>query len=302
MDQNGQDKQNTNPFAGAMKSATEFWEPIFKMWSSPLTNAAQFGAAGEGAKGSSPQEQWQNAMFKSWQTLLSTFPTFDVMGSAPEGSIPANDTFRILRSGWEGYFKLYNQWLKGVGKSAQPGMSDDLKSSYPEFIQTWMEIYEREIQPVLNAPQIGLTRFYQERMNQFVDKFTIYQTALTEFIHLLCVPVEKSLRSMEEKIEALSKEGKLSGNFQDYYNMWIKALEGQYMTLFKSPEYLQAMSRALGAVQEFNASRSELLSDLLQFLPIPTNKDMDELYKELYSLKKKVKELSARLEATPLLS
>jgi hypothetical protein len=31
-------------------------------------------------------------------------------------------------------------------------------------------------------------------------------------------------------------------------------------------------------------------------MPIPTNKDMDELYKEIYLLKKKVRELSRKLD------
>jgi len=34
----------------------------------------------------------------------------------------------------------------------------------------------------------------------------------------------------------------------------------------------------------------------MQSLPIPTNKDMDELSKELYLLKKKVRELEKKLE------
>jgi polyhydroxyalkanoate synthesis regulator phasin len=34
----------------------------------------------------------------------------------------------------------------------------------------------------------------------------------------------------------------------------------------------------------------------LQNLPIPTNKDMDELYKDLYILKKRVKELERKVK------
>ena len=68
------------------------------------------------------------------------------------------------------------------------------------------------------------------------------------------------------------------------------------MTLFKSPEYLQTLSRTLSTVAEFRTAQQEMLVDAMKSLPIPTNKDMDDLYKEFYLLKKKVKELEKKLE------
>ena len=94
---------------------------------------------------------------------------------------------------------------------------------------------------------------------------------------------------MGEKFQELSKEGDLSENFKDHYNMWIKILEGHYMTLFQSPEYTRTLSKALNSAEDFILARQELLDDALKTFHIPTEKDMDELYKELYLLKKKVK-------------
>jgi class III poly(R)-hydroxyalkanoic acid synthase PhaE subunit len=146
------------------------------------------------------------------------------------------------------------------------------------------------------VPQVGLTRLYQERANDAVDKFAQYQTAIAEFLNMLNTPVEKSLRVMEEKLVEMSKEGKLPENFKDYYNMWIKVLEGHYMTLYKTPEYVECLGRTMNAVQDYKAAREKVLVDLLQVLPIPTNRDMDDLYKEFYVLKKKVKEMAKKIE------
>ena len=38
-----------------------------------------------------------------------------------------------------------------------------------------------------------------------------------------------------------------------------------------------------------------VLTELLEFLPIPTNKEMDELYRDLYTLKKQVKESAKKI-------
>jgi polyhydroxyalkanoate synthesis regulator phasin len=71
-------------------------------------------------------------------------------------------------------------------------------------------------------------------------------------------------------------------------------LEGHYTALLKSPAYLQSLCRTLSTVQDLKIAQHRLLTDFLQTLPIPTNKDMDEVYKELYTLKKRVNELTKK--------
>jgi len=89
----------------------------------------------------------------------------------------------------------------------------------------------------------------------------------------------------------LADEGELPDKSKDYYQMWIKILEGHYMKLFQSPEYIQSLGNALGALGDFTAARHKIMEDLLQMMPIPTQTDMDELYKDIYLLKKRIKAL-----------
>jgi polyhydroxyalkanoate synthesis regulator phasin len=103
--------------------------------------------------------------------------------------------------------------------------------------------------------------------------------------------MEKSFKVMQEKMEGLGAEGELPENSQDYYRMWLKILEGHYMTLFKSSEYTQVLSNTLNAMEEYTAARQQLLQDIMQMFQMPTNREMDELYKEIYALKKRIKKL-----------
>ena len=73
------------------------------------------------------------------------------------------------------------------------------------------------------------------------------------------------------------------------YQMWIKILEGHYMTLFQSPEYVKTLGKTLDAMAEFSAANNDVMADMLNILPISTQKDMDDLYKEIYLLKKRIK-------------
>jgi hypothetical protein len=63
------------------------------------------------------------------------------------------------------------------------------------------------------------------------------------------------------------------------------------MDLFTSSEWRQSLCRVVEEAASFKMSKNEIMMDFMQSLPIPTNRDMDEVYKELYTLKKMVKDL-----------
>jgi hypothetical protein len=56
------------------------------------------------------------------------------------------------------------------------------------------------------------------------------------------------------------------------------------------------MNGTLDAMEEFTTARQKFLQGFLQTLSIPTYSDVDDLSKELYQLKKRVKELAKKIE------
>ncbi len=295
-----QEKTGEGPgMGGWIKSALDFWLSAAGMWpdmSNPRQDSDDAQTTARDDFKTRSQEAWQQP-FKFLQTLLSSLSDAEALNAfiTGTGTIP-DMMMRMLRSGYDGYSQLYQQWLDRLGKMDESGEPYRFENLDEDLFRGWMEIYQREIQPILKAPPLGLHRFYQERMFQTLDKYNLHQAALADFMRLFFLPVEKSLRVMEKELERLSGEGKLSENFKDYYHMWVKVLEGHYMNLFKSPDYLESMARMLSTMGDYKMAQRKMLADILQVLPIPTNEDMDELYKEVYMLKKKVKQLSSKVE------
>ena len=63
------------------------------------------------------------------------------------------------------------------------------------------------------------------------------------------------------------------------------------MKLFQSDDYLQSLAKTINALNEYIRARRTVLEDALKSLPIPTETDMDELYKEIYELKRRLRAL-----------
>ncbi|MEW6374717.1 MAG: poly(R)-hydroxyalkanoic acid synthase subunit PhaE [Thermodesulfobacteriota bacterium] len=280
-------------FEAWIKSATEFWGSIAQIWSGYSEISGTPISSKKDTKGRA-QESWLSAL-KMWQTLYSTLSEPGSMEVLFRGINTLPEIFlKMAETAWKGYFDLQKQWMERMGRIGQRPEPFKFENLDQDALNAWIEIYEKEFKQFLNIPQLGLTRFYQERMSQTMDKFNLFQAAMAEFTHLLYLPMEKSFKVMQERVDDLTKEGKLPESSQDYYRMWIKILEGHYMTLFKSNGYIRVLSNTLSAMENFMLARQELLNDGLRTLSIPTSKDMDELYKELYLLKKKVKELEKR--------
>jgi len=207
---------------------------------------------------------------------------------------------KMAKAGWEGYFHLHRRWTETMGDPEKPSEKDLFEHKGQELFKAWMEIYEKEVRQFLTMPQLGLTRYYQERMGEVLDKFNLFQAKMGEFVYFLSQPLEKSFKVLQGKLEALQREGKLSEDPKDYYQTWIKILEGYYMTLFKSEEYVQAMKNTLETMGEFDVARQRFLEGFLQVSSIPSYKEIDELSREVYELKKRVKVLEKRRGDRPL--
>jgi class III poly(R)-hydroxyalkanoic acid synthase PhaE subunit len=180
------------------------------------------------------------------------------------------------------------EWIQ---KRAASLSAADIQQLDRELIRDLTETYEKEFSKYLKVPQVGLGRFHQERSLQAADKYNAFQLVLLEFLHMLYLPVEKSLKSLQEKMAEMDGAGPLDEKSKTYYNLWIKLLEGEYMELFQQPEYADAMGKTLCALNEFVQARQAVVNDVLKQVNIPTNQDLDELSKEIYLLKKRVRAL-----------
>lgn len=282
-----------NVFSTWMNSAMSFWDQMVKMGA---------GTSADPAK--SAKSPAQEAAVKSWETTgrifkaalssLSDPKNVDAMLKGAD-SIP-EFMMNMGQQICESCFELQKQMIDRASKIGQQTKAYSFEDIDQEVFKSFREIYEKEFKKFFQIPQLGLTRFYQERSNRLMDKLNMFNTHLSEFVYLFYVPMEKATAVMQEKISLMAEKGELHDDIKVYYNNWVKILEGHYMTLLQSPEYTQALDNTIRSLVEYREAKDDLLSDVLQFFPIPTNKEMDALYKEFHVLKRRIRELSQKLE------
>ena len=252
-----------------------------------------------------PGKNQQEKMWKSWETGRKMVQSMTAWFSRPEAveemqkgldAVPDLLT-GLARRSMESHMELQRQWMDRAAMAGRDTRACGFGDIDQETFRFLRELYEKELRKFLEIPQLGLNRFHQEKFNRMVDRQTMFQTALAEFLHMFCLPIEKTTGVMQEKLEEMAETGELHDDIKNYYNLWVKILEGHYMTLLKSDEYTQVMDNTIASFVEYKAAREEFLCDMLRNLPVPTHRDMDALYKDLHVLKKKYRELSRKLDS-----
>ena len=270
-----------------INNAARLWESIVQK--DKENNASSF-IDPDGAK--KAYKAWEPAM-KKWNEFASTMNKKEMIESLVEGNKTGTENFhKLLMSGLEGYSIFQKRWMesaKNVGdifKNHQPG---DLAG--PGLFDLFSDIYKKEISKYLSIPPLGLSREYQTKLQQVIDKSNIFNVKILEFLYFLYIPFEKSFKVVQDSLASLADEGSLPDDAKEYYQMWLKQLEQHYMELFKSTEYTTALGKVIDAMSDFISARQQIVQDTFKAFGVPVEKDLDELYKDIYQLKKRIRAL-----------
>jgi len=278
------------PWENLLKSSSDLFASLFKMTPAMEAFAPQAGGP--------PRRLLESLelIMKRGQTASSAFSDPQMTDSILKGGNALPEIFaKMVKAGWESSTLFQQKVMERAGKIGQKTEAYKFENLDQDLFKAWKDIYEEELRQYLNIPQLGLTRYQQERFQRFIDHANLFEATLAEFLFVLYLPIEKSFKVLQEQLDQLSREGKAPEKSKDYYNLWVKILEGHYMNLFKSEHYLNILHETLRQTEQFAVAKNQFLEDLLQMLPVATNKHMDDLYKDLYILKKRVRTLEKKL-------
>ncbi len=279
--------------AAWIKWTMDFWDTMAQM--GPGAAGISETDGGVFPEGAAPGDAWLSSLHL-WQAFFSLLTEPETVAAVFHGiRAPEEVVLRMAQAGWGGYSQLHRQWLAGwTGAGALAGL-DDFAGLERDIAKICNDLYENDFRRLLNLPHLRLTRLTQESLSQATDKFNQFQAAMAEFISVLFLPVKKSLRAMAG-VQGMGRQEKPPEDFKEYYKGWLKILEGHYMTLFQSAEYARTLVHTLSALQEFTMAKDALMAEALEALSLPSRRDLDALYRELYVLKKSLKEMAKKLD------
>ncbi len=288
-------EKNEDPL-GMTSMVTAWMKSMGDLWGSM---AGQWDGAPSGKGTNSKAQATLVAALKQWQAMAGAMAAPESMAALFKGSGAMPEVLlKLAQTSMGSMIELQQKMIQRLGRMGESVEAYQFQDIDENMSRVWTDIYKREFQQFFQIPQLGLMRTYQEKVNQAVDKYNLFQSTLSEFLSLLSLPFNRSLQVMQGKLGEMAENEGLTDDTKVYYNMWVKVLEGHFMTLFQTPEYVETLSRTVNALADYSAARNAALEDMLSMLPVARKTEVDDMARELYELKKRLRKLEKAQKQT----
>ena len=198
------------------------------------------------------------------------------------------DWNELYRSGYKPLMDAWQRISDNIIKMSKP---DVAPIKYKEFYDSWLVGYEETVGKVMKIPMIGPSRRVLELMQSSLDAFIKFFGASADFYLALYKPGVTAVEELSVKASEILQSEITPEKYREFYNLLIKTFEAKFYELFRSPAFGEILKTTLNAALDFRRYHFAVMEEILKSTPIITRSEMDEVYHELYILKKRVKAL-----------
>lgn len=180
---------------------------------------------------------------------------------------------------------------KEVSSTAKQDSQEDRMA---QLINNWSEL--------LKLPTIGPFHAFSQEIDPYLQgMLSINQTLLklqvdlNEYWSHLKNAYSNALK---ETTDRAPKTFNTKEDFENYRKVIIEAFEDAFTTLFTSEEFPRVYNKVSNDQMELLKSIQQLIENSLQILNLPTRSEINELAKDIHSLKRDIRNLKKRSEGT----
>lgn len=244
--------------------------------------------------------------YQMWETAIKNMASLTRILSSPENQETLSKsssaffeaTTQASADSLENIAEFHAKMVEGLDKIVDHTGVYNFDDLDHDSFESFRNLYRCEIRKYLQMPKVGLPRQYQEQLSQLIDRSYIYYSHLSELLFLFSLPFEKTNRRMQKKTSQMLESGEFIDSSKQLYKVWIQQLETNFTNLLNSQEYTSVLNNTIASLADYKNSKNDIIAFLLKDLQVPTNKEMDEVYKDLYTTKKKLNKLT--VETTSL--
>ena len=269
-----------------LTDASSAYVDLVNVWAKSMALLAQMpsGTTLSADKVKQLYDQWLKDYQTMMESLWGAVPSDDVKDTAKAYSeaagVWAEQAWRFM----EPVFKNLEQAPQTISRMAKGDAGARM-----EFAGLLRKNYEDTLGRVLRAPTFGFFREFSERANRTADAYVRFNAALSQYF----VPFyQTGLRAGEKVFQRLMEfKGKevTPQTLREFYRIWWTINEDVHFQMFRSEEFTRLLGEVVRAGLLFKKQFDELSDEIVGLTNLPTKKEMDEVYRSMYELKKEIR-------------
>ena len=221
-----------------------------------------------------------------------------VFGFDPDAiSQAANQARKFLETLTGSVQQFMKPWAAATEKSSKtfPQLVEGHPESLMKIFHDMFDAFDSTIGRSFHVPAVGKDREKIELLLRGFDDLSVYLAKSVEYQNMMyatgLAAFEKVVATTGEKIKA----GEEITKFDEFFDLWVKVNEKTYYALFQTEDFSKMQGELLEASLNVRKHFFKLMELYLYDFPIALRSEMDDLYKTVYEMKKKVKNLEKQL-------
>ncbi|MBF0538870.1 MAG: hypothetical protein HQL03_11545 [Nitrospirae bacterium] len=268
---------------GKLFRSFDSYVKVFEFWS-PVLNAMQENAlSAEGY-----QDLFDPEKFKQLTESI-----YGLMGPDMASEI-LKQTSDLVETWGKAANNLVNPWVEAYQKNLDIALdassAADPNASMNMF-HTVYSAFDKTFGKAFKTPQVGKDREKLELILKTMDMYSVYTARSAEFQHKMYLSGEKAMKKVIDKLAEKIKAGEQVKSYNDFYKLWTDITENEYFELFNTEDFSKIQGQLLDSALDFRRYYHKLIELYLVDLPIPVRTEMDDVYKTIHDLKRRVRTL-----------
>jgi class III poly(R)-hydroxyalkanoic acid synthase PhaE subunit len=207
-------------------------------------------------------------------------------------------TVKLLQTYGASAMGFAGPWNQAMQKNIKlmPQLAEGRPESLMHIFHNMFSAFDSTFGRVFHVPAVGKDREKITLLLRAFDDLAVNMAKNIEYQHMLYVT---GIRAMEKVVETLAhkiRSGEEIKGFDEFFDLWIDVNERTYLELFHTEEFSKLQGELSESTLTVRKYFFKLMELYLYDFPIALRSEMDDLYKTIYDLKKKVKELEKHMK------
>jgi len=221
------------------------------------------------------------AFFQVWKSMMPQ----ELGGLGGDHS----ETEKALTKLSEQWFTLYNDFTKAWMSFLPPGLKWPYEVWRP--FEAWRIAFPKINIPALLPKEVAEYMFKANQAYQELGKSWLKYSEIASITWSKAF--ERLLQKAREHIA--SPETALPTTVKEFYEFWMEIFTQEYDEALKSPEFTSTQSEMLSNMMDFTkygTGAMEMMISSMPAFPLAVRSEIDDVYKELHSMKRDIRGLS----------
>ncbi len=185
--------------------------------------------------------------------------------------------------------------------------SEESLKTFPRFLEghpeafmtlfhTMFNAFDRTAGKIFHLHAVGKDREKVELLLRSLDDFSVYLARSAEYQHMMYVTGQAAFEKMIDIVAEKIKAGEEFKGFNYFFDLWVDVNEKAYNALLQTEDFSKMQGELLDISVNTRKHFFQLTELYLYDFPIALRSEMDDVYKTIYELKKKVNSLEKQLK------